>query len=257
MTGNGIKRFVVYCLLTGWVLSGQVEFMYAAELPLPSVDEVLKRIAESTAREPTNNAAFKQKYRFVRSKLTEYRNGDGKVIKHEERVSTNNPTAVLKVKPVSVVVPPPVSKTNSYERTLGVDKIRFSPDLFLRSDCTLAGREVLNDRPALVLDFKPKSKKLSDNSFVDRFLNRISGRAWIDEAEGVVARADLSLTTQMNLAGGLLGAIKKFVYHYNRERTGDGLWFPRTISFHVEGREVCFARIVDGNDERSEVVKVK
>ena len=100
----------------------------------------------------------------------------------------------------------------------------YSPaDLAGRFQFTLVGREVVNGRPALVLDFKPADKNLPVRNFKDHFINKAAGRIWVDKADYAIARADLHLTERVNVLGGLVGAVWKFTYSFDRERTADGL----------------------------------
>ena len=91
----------------------------------------------------------------------------------------------------------------------------------------------------------------------ERFINRAAGRLWVDEQDQVVTRADLHLTQQVNIVGGLLGAVWSFTYTFDRDRTEDGLWFTQSVDWHLTGRELFVRRSVDYHEERSEVRKVK
>ena len=55
-------------------------------------------------------------------------------------------------------------------------------DLLGRFQFTAAGREMVNGRPMLMLDFKPANKKLPERTLKDKFINKAAGRVWVDEA---------------------------------------------------------------------------
>src|SRR5690349_20480160 len=65
-----------------------------ADPPLPSVATVLKREARQTEKENANERAFNQRYGYTRTKVTEYRNGNGDLKKREEKKMANLPSAV-------------------------------------------------------------------------------------------------------------------------------------------------------------------
>ena len=73
---------------------------------------------------------------------------------------------------------------------------------------------------------------------IDRLLNRISGTLWIDAEEFEVARAQISLGSEVDFLGGLVGSLKKLAYTMTRTRVGDGLWFNTLSSGDFEGRKL-------------------
>jgi hypothetical protein len=237
--------------------------------PLPPVDAVLKRAVEHSAKEDENDRLFNERYGYTRTKVTEYRNSNGDLKKREEKKSQNNPV----FKPVTYSPPPAETKPRSGNDTVvleknadGSTKVRgkaydkkdfsLSNDLFSRFQFTLAGREMVNGRAALVLDFKPRSNDLPERNIKDRFINKAAGRIWVDEEDTVLARADLHLAEKVNLLGGLVGAVNGFRYQFDRERTAEGLWFTRGVNWRLEGREVFVRRVIDFHEERSGVKKV-
>ena len=78
----------------------------------------------------------------------------------------------------------------------------------------------------------------------------------MDEADYVIAKADIHLTESVTVVGGLVGAVWKFNYGFNRERTADGLWFTRAVDWHLEGREVILRRAIDHHEAKTGVRKV-
>ena len=106
-----------------------------------------------------------------------------------------------------------------------------------------------------MLEFKPAKKNLPERNIKDRFINKAAGRVWVDEADYVIAKADVHLTESVNVVGGLVGAVWKFNYSFDRERTSDGLWFTRAVDWHLEGREVVFRRAIDYHEGKTGVRK--
>jgi len=76
---------------------------------------------------------------------------------------------------------------------------------------------------------------------------------WVDEAEFAVVKADLYLTEKVNVVGGLVGAVTKFTYQFNRERTLEGLWFTQDVKWHLEGRQVLAHKIIDHFEEKKDI----
>ena len=107
-----------------------------------------------------------------------------------------------------------------------------------------------------MLDFKPAKKDLPERNIKDRFINKAAGRVWVDEADYVIAKAEVYLTEAVNVVGGLVGAVWKFNYSFDRERTSEGLWFTRAVDWHLEGREVILHRAIDYHEGKTGVRKL-
>jgi len=239
-----------------------------AEPPLPSVATVLKRVADQTEKESDNERAFNQRYGYTRTKVTEFRNAKGDLKKREEKKIANHPSAVPVAYRAQPAGPTPepnlgeekseaVTDARSNVRGKAFEKKDFSinDDLLGRFEFDLAGRKTINGRPMLVLEFKPAKKNLPERNIKDRFINKTAGRVWVDEADYLIAKADVHLTETVNVAGGLVGAVWKFNYSFDRERTSDGLWFTRAVDWHLEGREVILRRAIDYHEGKTGVRK--
>jgi len=240
-----------------------------AEQPLPSVATVLERVARQTERESDNERAFNQRYGYTRTKVTEYRNGKGDLKKREEKKIANHPSAVLvahRAQPAGLTpnANPGADKNeaaaeaSSNVRGKAFEKKDFSinDDLLGRFEFDLVGRKMINGRPTLLLDFKPAKKNLPERSIKDRFINKAAGQVWVDEADYVIAKAEVYLTEAVNVVGGLVGAVWKFNYRFDRERTSDGLWFTRAVDWHLEGRELVLRRAIDYHEGKTGVRKL-
>jgi hypothetical protein len=239
-----------------------------AEPPLPSLATVLERVASQTEKESDNERAFNQRYGYTRTKVTEYRNGKGDLQKREEKEIENQPSAVpVALRPTSADPPGPTLRAEKSERITSANSkvrgkafekrdFRINDDLLGRFEFDLAGRKTINGRPTLMLDFRPAKKNLPERNIKDRFINRAAGRVWVDEADYVIAKVDVYLTEAVNVVGGLVGAVWKFNYSFDRERTTDGLWFTRAVDWHLEGREVVLSRAIDYHEGKTGVRKV-
>lgn len=222
----------------------------APENPLPTLESILKCATEHSKKEPENDRLFQQRYEFTRTKVTEYRNADGELTRREQKTSVNHARSMP-----AVVHPQPASAKPSNR----VDKndILLNQDLISRFQFNLIGREQIAGRPALVLDFKPANKKLPNHDFKDRFINIAAGRLWVDEEDCALVKANLHLTEKVNVIGGIVGAVGKFNCTLTRERTTDGLWFTRTMDWHLEGRAVLARRTIDYHEEKTGVLNKK
>jgi hypothetical protein len=256
-------------MILGLLLAPTAAFSAAGEKPLPQVEEVLNRVIDNLDHDIANEQLFKETYRYTRSKKREFKNTEGEIKKLETKMRTNDPMRVLSKKVSQTTVPKPapptntddeepVSETNTKVRGKQFEKSDFpiGPELLERFEFKMIGREPINGRPALILDFAPADRKLPEKSIKDKFINKAAGRVWIDESDFVLVRAEVFLSRPVNVFGGLVGAVKKFSLQFTRHRTPEGLWFSRTTTWHLEGREVLIRRVVDYHEEITDVERV-
>jgi hypothetical protein len=220
--------------------------------PLPPVDEVLKGVLEKASDEEENNRLFKASYSYTRSKRTEFKNSRGVVkrVKAKSKQNVPQPDAPSTLNE-------PEAKVDVSKRPYEESDFPIGEELLARFDYKLVGRELVDGRPALILEFAPAKKKLSEKNLKEKCLNRAAGRAWIDEEDLAVVKADIHLTKPVGVIGGLVGSVQKFKFNFVRKRTPEGLWFTFTMDWHLEGRELIVERIIDCREEIQDVVCVK
>jgi len=237
--------------------------------PLPTLDYLLQQvIARAVNQEDKNDNLFDMNYQYVRTRTWEYRNSAGELKSREEKRSLENKVQRLAANasgqpaeppaaPPTAVKDEPVSDTHSNIRGKALKVKDYSiPNLIKRFQFKVVGREMLNGRPSIVADFVPLNDHLPVNQFADKFINKAAGRIWVDEGDYAIAQAQLHLTQQVNVLGGLVGAIWKFNYDFTRVRTPEGYWFARNMDWHLEGREVVINRIVDYHERKLDEQKI-
>jgi hypothetical protein len=246
---------------------------------LPPLQTVLQRVMETSEVENAEYHLFNQHYFYTRDKVTEFFNGAGKLKERHEKQSTNNPappiviSAAVPAAPAVPVVGVPSDlalQTVSAQKeaqtaeppsihgvALGKRDDLLNPDLIKRFKFTLVGRDTINGRPALIVDFAPVSDSLPVLNVKDRFINSVVGRAWVDENDFTLEKVDLHLKQKVSVLGGIAGSVSKFSFSFDRERTPDGLWFTRDLNWHVEAREATVQRVVDHHEQILGVQKVK
>ena len=222
-------------------------------------------VARATGKEDDNDNLFDMNYQYTRTRTWEYRNGSGELNSREvnSRVENKPQRIAARTTRLSAANPPLLSpraadaNTHSGIQGKALKVKDYSiPNLVSRFQFTLAGREMLNGRPSLVVDFKPANDHLTVNSFADNFINQAAGRVWIDEEDYAIAQAQLHLTRPVNVLGGIVGVVRKFTYDFTRTRTTEGFWFARNMDWHLEGREVLVNRIVDYHEQKLNEQKI-
>lgn len=235
--------------------------------PLPPLQTVLQRVMETSEVENAQYHVFNQHYFYTRDKVTEFFDGAGKLKQRHEKQSTNNPPPMLILStPVPAPAPQAVSMHRDAQKAdppnihgvaLGKKEDLMNPDIVKRFKLTLVGRDTINGRSALIVDFAPASDSLPILNIKDRFINSVEGRAWVDEQDFTLEKVDLHLKQKVSVLGGVAGSVSKFTFSFDRERTPDGFWFVRDLNWHVEAREATIQRVVDHREQILGVQKIR
>lgn len=116
-------------------------------------------------------------------------------------------------------------------------------ELIGRYTIHVVGEEVIDGRPAYVLDFSPKPGAPAPKSLGDRALNALEGRAVIDASTFQVRSVEARLTRSVKVAGGLAANVKAADVSYTGQPAGGGLWFPCAVDLRVTGRTAVLFRL--------------
>lgn len=93
-------------------------------------------------------------------------------------------------------------------------------ELIGRYTIRLVGEEVIEGRPAYVLDFSPSPTAPSAKSLGDRALNALEGRAVIDASTFQVRSVEARLTRPLKVAGGFAANVKEADVSYTGQPAG-------------------------------------
>jgi hypothetical protein len=239
---------VALLALPSW-LRGQTN----AEPSLPPFGTLLGRMGTAVDRESYYQSTFNQHYAYLRSRVTEICYSDGSFKAREEKYNTNSPEPLLAAQPLPEYKPA-VGGSQPDEKQL-IDVSELATNVLAHAQLTVVGREILDGRSMLVVDFKPPVNRVPDDSLVDDLINRGAGRAWIDEEDYTLAKLETHLLEKLNLYGGFAGAIYSGSYSFERERTPEGLWYSRDIQWNADVREFIVFRKLSYHEKFTDVHK--
>ncbi len=129
------------------------------------------------------------------------------------------------------------------------DEIELNEELFSKYRFAMAGEEEVNDRPAYVLAFAPKSDDLPVKRRVDRLLNKVTGKLWVDERDNELAKAEVHLTQPVTLLFGILASLRTFNGTLEQTKVDEGVWLPSRFGGYFEGR-IGFKTVHQRGSER-------
>jgi hypothetical protein len=258
-----VKRWLTFLILLVALASNSAAG--AESLSDQTVEQLLKRVIERAGREPANDAAFNAHYAFTRTKCSDAKDGSGTLKKRDEKVIKHEPSNSPAITPKTIYSgyesgskPAPASApaTNGKARQAPKQDLALTAELLGRFRFTLVGREVIDGRPAAVLEFSPAKRALPETSMKDKFINKMAGRLWVDESDAALVKVNLRLTEEVPIAAGLVGAVKQCAYSFERARTPEGWWFTKLVNWRLEGRQLFSRRVWDYHEEKKDIRKV-
>ena len=222
-------------------------------MPLPKVEDVVRRIIEraknAEVRRVTNSYAYSQ--RSVIEKLDE----KGRTREHEDRIYEVVPLegrsyARLVKKNGQPLAGEDLRAEKERERRfierhtdqrLGAsdeDRVPLDAELFNRYSGNISGREMIAGRPALILEFSPKSRDLPVRRRQDYVLNKLAGKAWVDEQDYEVVKVEAHLMERVRVFLGLVATVDKVELEFAQARIGEGIYLPQRVHFYIDGRKL-------------------
>src|SRR6266571_4351446 len=233
-------------------LSGTGSLAADAGKPL-SVDEIISR-AVARAQQAQANAG-QSGYTYTKLTVTEELDATGRVKERKEKVyrvvfqagSTHLKLVTVNGRPPAQADIKKQSENDTNARQIvgsksgkGADNREnfLTPDLVARFNFKLIDEKPLDGRRAYEITFQPKRPAPPVHRIMDRLLDRISGTVWIDAEEFEIAHAEVRLSSEVDLLGGVVGCLKKLAYTMTRTRVGEGLWFNTFSTGDFEGRKL-------------------
>jgi hypothetical protein len=107
-----------------------------------------------------------------------------------------------------------------------------------RYDFRSIGREPIDARPSIVLDFGALPGHRSIDG--DNVLRNLAGRIWVDEAEGEVVRAEARNTSTIKFALGLGASVATLAFRLEFRKVDESVWLPARVEATVAGRALLF-----------------
>jgi len=244
-------------LLGGWGVAALLVPAFAAAQqapPLPSAGEIVDKVIERAQKTEKQ----KQSYAFRRQSVTEKLHDDGSVKEREVKIFEavwvdGARYARLVEKDGRPLTEEELKDERKREREFREDlaeqrrnkdkekdrgDFRFDEELVSKYRGEVLGRERVNGRLAYILRFEPKSDDLPARRRLDRLLNRVAGKLWIDAEDYEIAKAEGSLLEPVKWGWGILASFHTLDFEVEQVRLDNGVWMPRRFDAYVRGRVV-------------------
>ena len=96
--------------------------------------------------------------------------------------------------------------------------------------------EKVNGRDAFVIDLKPNPKHKHESRTVNRIMDQLETRVWIDREEFQISQLSTKLLKPVNFLGGLAGAIKTINIGVTQKRLAKDTWVDEKVNAHFDVR---------------------
>ena len=252
------KRIVaVACAL---FLSSSVAAQTPAEKPLPDLTMLWERVRANLGVQYDANQLLRG-YTYRRHSVIEELDSDGSVNDREIRhydvfhfdsgmfqrlIRKNNmPLSEKDVKNEEERFRR-FQKRERRERSVS-DQEKVLNDVINAFEFKILRREMRNDRPTLILSFKPKKDAKVDTLVARRVFAKAEGMAWIDEEDAHLTRIDIHFIDDVKFGFGLLASMSKDS-HMTRDwrKINSEVWAP----FHNEQRIKARVLLAKGYNRR-------
>ncbi len=111
-------------------------------------------------------------------------------------------------------------------------------EIFRMDDIEVSGREIVDGRPTIIVTFTPRPgyKPTTDNG---KIIQKLEGRAWIDEEERQLVRLEARLMGSMGVGPAKLARLQKgATAFFQRKKINGEIWLPTEARF--TGRAKAF-----------------
>jgi|TARA_B100001250_G_C19816272_1_gene798610 hypothetical protein len=100
----------------------------------------------------------------------------------------------------------------------------------------LEGMEKVNDRDAFVIGLKPNKKNRYKSRTVNRIMDQLKTKVWIDKEEFQISQISARLIKPVNFLGGIAGAIKTINIDATQKRLGKDNWVDEKVNAQFNAR---------------------
>lgn len=226
-----------------------------AEDSLPTASSVLQRVllhAEQTSRSDGSS-----KYAYEKKSVVEELDSEGKATKTTEKIYHVMPIEGIPFSRLIRIQDRDLTREELKEQDKKEKEFRdkiaarnpklaserdddaLNARLVERYDFKVERRGSLDNRPVLVVSFRPKKPHQPEKTIEDKVLNRLAGSVWIDEPDAEVVQVQVRLLEDLSLGWlGMIGSIRQCDVTIERQRLPEGLWVNKTFAVSLGGRKV-------------------
>ena len=100
----------------------------------------------------------------------------------------------------------------------------------------LIGTEVIADRTTYIIQLVPDSSYKLKNATVDRMMNQMLTKLWIDQEEFQLAKAEIELIRPISFLAGIAASLKAIKFTIHKKRLTPEIWVDQNVSAFIDVR---------------------
>lgn len=241
-----VRQILITFLVGASALAQQKTQQKAAH---PTVDQIVDRVVARFADEEKQEKAGREVLCIEHGSYDEL-DDDGRVKEHADTV--REPVLIgdkVYMRLVSRNGSPPTGKYLDREKEREAkfreqtkkpqkkedDEVKFDRELLSRFNVAILGEEAVGGRPAWLINVLPKPGDKPERVKLERVLNRLSGKIWIDEQDYTIAKVDLALTEPVSFYA-FVGKLRSLTLKSEQRPVRDGVWAPVHMDIAVDAR---------------------
>ena len=116
----------------------------------------------------------------------------------------------------------------------------------------LIGTEIVNGRPAYILQFLHDPEKRFKEAMANEVLKHVLIKIWIDQKEFQVAKAEVVLANPLHVIGGLAATVTTFKLTAYQKRLTPEIWTDHRVTTFIEGRVLWTPHTITFSSESSD-----
>jgi hypothetical protein len=115
------------------------------------------------------------------------------------------------------------------------DDVKLDRDFLSRFNVAIVGSEAVQGRLAWVLNVLPKPGPKPERVKMERVLNRVAGKVWVDQQDYTISKIDLVLTEPVSFYA-FVGKLRGLAIKSEQKMVGEGAWVPVHTDVTVDAR---------------------
>ena len=116
----------------------------------------------------------------------------------------------------------------------------------------LIGTEIINGRPAYILQFLHDPEKRFKEAMANEVLKHVLIKIWIDQKEFQIAKAEVVLANPLYVIGGLAATVTTFKLTAYQKRLTPEIWTDHRVTTFIEGRVLWTPHTITFSSESSD-----
>ena len=100
----------------------------------------------------------------------------------------------------------------------------------------LIGTEVIADRPTYIIQLVPDPSHKLKSSVVDRMMNQMLTKLWIDQEEFQVAKVEIELIHPITFLAGIAASLREIKFTIHQKRLTPEIWVDQNVSAFIDVR---------------------